>query len=424
MRRTSPDGGSIHTYPDMDPTWYGHLYRQVPFISETGMHSLPDAAALREVVDESELVRPLGGMLDKAFRPAHPQLLHHFVEYEPARVPRMLSRASHVADVRAPSLETLAEATQIGAGEFYQILSEQVQANYPATAGLIPWVFKRPWPVIAIMLVDGFGQPTAPYYFLKRTYEPTHVLVKLPQLLWAKGEELPIALRITHAGPKPAAGLQASVEVFDAAFASKWKKTQPVSLAPGPSVAAAAFGTFTIPDSFEDTFFFVVAELRGGDGRLVSRAVYWPRCLARMNDAAFRQRYRQTPRPTITLDKGPWLKPQTTGQVTSLRLKLVEQKPTGACQNRLVVHVANTGGKPAFNTRLDVTGVKRCFWATDNFFWLAPGEERQLQLEVRWREPDERSRARLSLGAWNATSAETAIFNGVPVLDQETKKRP
>ena len=137
MRRTSPDGGSIHTYPDMDPTWYGHLYRQVPFISETGMHCLPDAAALREVVDESELVRPLGGMLDKAFRPAHPQLLHHFVEYEPARVPRMLSRASHVADVRAPSLETLAEATQIGAGET-QILSEQVQANYPATAASSP----------------------------------------------------------------------------------------------------------------------------------------------------------------------------------------------------------------------------------------------------------------------------------------------
>jgi hypothetical protein len=64
-----------------------------------------------------------------------------------------------MADLSAPSLETLAESTQMGAGEFYQIVSDQVLANYPVTAGLMPWVFKRPWPVIAIMLVDGFGHP-------------------------------------------------------------------------------------------------------------------------------------------------------------------------------------------------------------------------------------------------------------------------
>ena len=38
-------------YPDMDPTWYGSLYRLVPYIAETGMHSIPDAASLRELVD-------------------------------------------------------------------------------------------------------------------------------------------------------------------------------------------------------------------------------------------------------------------------------------------------------------------------------------------------------------------------------------
>lgn len=402
MRRTSPDGGSIHAYPDMDPTWYGTLYRQVPYISETGIHSIPDASSLREVVDPREFDKPLAGMTAKSFPSEHPELMHHFVEYQASRVPRMLSRASHIADVSAPMLETLSEATQIGAGEFYQVFSEQVQANYPVTAGLMPWVFKRPWPVIAIMLVDGLGHPTAPYYFLKRTYEPTHVLVRLPHLMWAKGEAVPMLVNVTHAGAEPAEGLQASVEVFDAAFDSVWRKTGGVRLEPGPSVAKLDLGSLTIPERFQDTFFFLVAELRRADRTLVSRSVYWPRCLSKMNDAAFRAKYRATPQPTLTLDRGPWLKPQVAAQPTSLELALLDTEQRAADRSRLRVRVKNPGTKPAFMTRVDIEGVRRAFYATDNFFWLAPGEERTLDLEVLWRDPAARGRATVSASAWNA----------------------
>lgn len=409
MRRTSPDGGSLHMYPDMDPTWYGPLYRFVPYIAETGMHSIPDATSMSEVVAAAELDKPFTGMLEKTFPAEHPELMHHFVEYQASRVPRMLSRASHIADISAPSLETLAESTQIGAGEFYQIFSDQVQANYPVTAGLMPWVFKRPWPVIAIMLVDGFGQPTAPYYFLKRTYEPTHVLLKLPNLLWAKGEPLPLHLHVAHA---PAAGindLAASVEIFDAAFASQWRETKPVGLAPGPSVTTLNFGEFTIPDSFDETFFFIVAELRGSDRQLISRSVYWPRCLSLLSDEAFRNAYRATPQPGLALDKGPWLKPQTVAQPTSLTASLVEHQQSAPNRSRLRVHVKNTGNKPAFATRLDIKAARRLFYATDNFFWLAPGEQRDLEVEVLWREPAQRDQARLVVGAWNAAPQELRV---------------
>jgi len=393
----------------MDPTWYGKLYRLAPYIAETGMHNIPEPSGIREVVDSTELDKPLSGMFEKTFPKEHPELMHHFVEYEPSRVPRMLSRASHIDDMKAPSLAALAEATQIGAGEFYQIFSEQVQANYPVTAGLMPWVFKRPWPVIAIMLVDGFGQPTAPYYFLKRTYEPTHVLVKLPELMWAKGEEVPLAVHVTHAPAAARKGLKASVEILDAGFASLWRKTQPVSLQPGPSAAALDFGSFTILDSLNDKFFFIVAELRAGGGQLISRSVYWPRCLSRLSDDAFRKKYRTSPQPTPTLDKGPWLKPQTSSQPTTLAASLIEQKPLAANRSQLRVRVKNTGAKPALVTRLDIEGAKRAFYATDNFFWLAPGEERELQVEILWRDPGQRSQAALTVGAWNAPTQRFPI---------------
>lgn len=393
MRRTSPDGGSIHTYPDMDPTWYGHLYTHVPFLSETGMHSIPDAQSIRRVVDSAELDKPLTGMFEKTFPAQHPELMQHFVEYDPNRVPRMLSRASHIADVTAPSLETLAEATQIGAGEFYQIFSEQMQGNYPVTAGLMPWVFKRPWPVVAIMLVDGFGQPTAPYYFLKRTYEPTHILARLPQLIWAKGETIPLTIQVTHAGPDGKTGLNAHVRVFDPTFASVWEQTTPVHLEPGPSVITQDFGTFPIPDRFHDSFFFLVAELRDSANQLVSRSVYWPRCLARMSDPAFREKYRSSPQPAITLDKGPWLKPQTAAQPTTLELSA---RPDG---NRLIAKIRNSGTQPAFMTRVGLEGTQAPFYLSDNFFWLPPGEERELSITLSG--PGTASLA-VTASAWNA----------------------
>jgi beta-mannosidase len=49
--RTTPDPGDVHTYPDIDPTWYQYVYRWVPFISETGLWAMPEPQSVLEVVD-------------------------------------------------------------------------------------------------------------------------------------------------------------------------------------------------------------------------------------------------------------------------------------------------------------------------------------------------------------------------------------
>lgn len=154
--RTSPDEGSLHSYPGFDPRWY-RAFDLTPFIAETGIHSITDSQGIREVIDPQEL-KNLGGMYDETFRILHPEFVMHFAEYSPGRVPRMLSRASHIDNMHEPALESIVEATQVAAGEFYQVMSEGIQGNYPVTTGLMPWVYKRPWPVVAaIHLVDGFG---------------------------------------------------------------------------------------------------------------------------------------------------------------------------------------------------------------------------------------------------------------------------
>lgn len=397
--RTTPDGGSIHTYPDMDPSWYRRSYGKEAWISETGMHSMPEASLFREVVDSKEFV-DLGKMWDKKFGPSHPEFIHHFTEYKPSRVPRMLSRASHIDDMSDPTLESISEATQIGAGEFYQVLSEKVQGSYPVTTGLMPWVFKRHWTAIAIQMMDWFGQAGAPYYFLKRTYEPTHIALDIERLIWAPGETIGLDVQVTNSLFTTNQGYKATVTVLDDSFKQLSKKTLPVNIAGGPSVNRVSFGSFAIPADYKDKYLFILTELRDKAGKLVSSAYYYPRCLKKMEDKAFHDQYVNEPIPWVTLDKGPWLKPTVAKTNTKLSLKVKHNKVITADESEISLLVKNEGITPAFMTKIDISGVKRAFYASDNYVWLQPGETKEITMNVNWREG--KDKAVLIAQAWNA----------------------
>lgn len=402
--RTTPDDGSMHAYPDMDPTWYNRSYKFEPWVSETGMHSMPEAALFYELVDNGEFTG-LGRMWDKDFYKNHPEFIHHFTEYGPARVPRMLSRASHIDDMSDPSIESVTEASQVGAGEWYQVVSEKMQGNYPVTTGLMPWVFKRHWPVIAIQMMDWFGQAAAPYYFMKRTYEPTHAAIDLDRLLWAPGEAMRLESRTTHAAGAPLRG-KISVTVYDDTFTQLWRKELGASLPSGPSVTATDFGDYRIPAGYRDRYLFIVTELKAHDGKLVSRSVYYPRVLSKMEDKVFHDQYTKEPIPWITLDKGPWLKPAVAERKTTLSAALIDRKRIPGDRSRLRIRVVNSGKLPAFMTTFDINGAKRAFFASDNYYWLAAGESREITVDVLWREAAGADRAKLTVKAWNADSIE------------------
>ena len=408
--RTTPDPGDIHTYPDMDPTWYKHLYSLVPYVSETGPHSVPEARAIREFVDARELAGPLRNINIQEFMDSHPEFVYHNMEYGTDRTVLLLARASQIDDMRAPSLEEYSVAGQVATGEFIQIISDILQANYPVTTGLSPWVYNTPWPLSTFcMFVDYDGQPVASYYFLKRTYEPTHVVVRIPQLVWGKGEKIPLSLSVVHAPPTGIVGLTASLEVLDNQFHSLWRGEHKLDVKPGPSVNPVELGEFTLPDRLEEHFFFLLAELKQADGKMVSRSVYWPRCLKLMADTEFRKKYRASPQHSLTFAHGPWLRKEVAASKTNLELQLVSRREDGKDQSHFQLRVRNTGSQPAFYTEVNIEGTKRTYYATDNGFWLGPKEERLIELQVLWRDPGARDKAVLTLGAWNANATQATI---------------
>lgn len=408
--RTTPDKGDIHTYPDMDPTWFRDIYALVPYLSEFGPHSVPEAKAIRTFVSASELESPLRNLNSQEFMDAHPEFVYHNMEFGSDRTKLLMARASQIDDMRAPALEAYSVAGQVATGEFIQIVSDFVQSNYPVSTGLSPWVYNTPWPLSTFcMFVDYDGQPVASYYFLKRTYEPVHIMANLPELIWAAGEELPLEVSIMNSRAAGLANATASVEVFDTNFRSLMRQEKRLDVKGGLAASSADLGRFTIPAKLEDHFFLLVAELRNSDGKLVSRSVYWPRCLKAMTDQKFKNEYRASPQPSLTFDKGPWLRQEVAAKQTKLAIEIISRKDVVKDQSLITAKVRNTGDTPAFFAEPDIGGTKRTFYSSDSGFWLAPGEERQLEIRVWWREPETRSKAVLSVAAWNAPAEQVAL---------------
>ena len=411
--RSSSDAGNAHNYPDMDPCWYSRVFRFVPFISETGIHCVMSAKNVRKIIDASEL-NDLGGLCEKSFASRHPQLMNHFVEYEPSRIPRMLSRASHIDDMTNPTAESIAEATQVGAGEFYKILSEQMQSNFPRTGGLLPWVFGRSWPVFsAIMLVDGFGTPCAPYYFLKRTYSKNSVALLMPRLIWGKSEKIPLEISIANIAEEYE-NTYVDINMYsrDLQLASS-SKVHIGKLEPSAATKKVDAGTLVIPESYEDSFFFIEAVLRDGRGTILSHSVYWPRCLKIASDRAFKTRLETMPVPYKrefpwpTLKNGPHLKAVVAAANKSfLKLELVSLKPEG---NKTIAELSleNTSNTPAFMTRLDFKNADAKFYFSDNFFWLTPKEKKLITATIY--DFSDKEKLLLSASAWNSKPSKLLI---------------
>lgn len=385
--RTSPDEGSFHTYPDMDPTWYKKNYKEYPALAESGIHSVSSLRSMLGGLINPQEFQFTDKMYLEEYRKLCPESIHHFVEYMPSRIPRMLSRASHIVKIKGITFEDMALGTQLGAGEFYQIFSEGMQGNYPITALQIPWVFARTWPVISgVQLVDGTGQPVAPYYFLKRTYEPVHVSLDLDRILWKPGEQFPIATKILNLSDSSSGKGSLSITILDEQFKEIYRQQKEIVWRQSPSVQTEKHQSWTIPANYNNRIFFVIAELKS-EGRLISRSVYWPRTVPQMSSPEFYQKYVSGPCFWPELTDGPFLKNVLQkAPKTRLTFDIISKKSHRDGQYRItdyLLNVSNIGTAPSPVTWLDLKETAPQFYAGDNFFWLWPGEKKTVPLKVR-----------------------------------------
>ena len=161
-------------------------------------------------------------------------------------------------------------------------------------------------------------------------------------------------------------------------------------------------GIYSIPQTYKEKYFFAVVSLTDEHGKVISHAEYWPRTIKLMEDEAYYQKFVSEPVDWPTLANGPWLKPTVAKHKTTVELKDVKLMKMNENKGQLHIVVTNRGKLPSFMTHLDIEGVPRSFYANDNYFWLAPGETKSIEIDFELRGGQVASSMKLVLKPWNA----------------------
>ena len=393
--RTTPNGGSAHIYSDMEPTWYRHVYKHVPFVAESGIHSFPVFKTFKRIINKHEIETPLSNIFSDDFKNKFPEIINHFSEFQPDRVPRMLSRASHISNIQNIKLENLVEAVQMSAYEFYLIMAESMLENYPTTTGLMPWVFKRPWPTSAIQLVDAFGHPQAQYYGVKKGYDTIHPFVALEHLNFKRGEEINLPVKM-YCDKAQESDLKVVLQLFDDKMNKFFESIEMVKNA-SYHVTEIAKYKVSLPDSINDAYFFVSVKAYCGE-KMVGNSFYYPKVLSVFENKDVFERERAGACPNMYFEKGPFLKEQITSlDKASLCVDLLEKQEKGR-REVYILNITNTSKIPAFPVKIDtVSDVSRCM-CDDNIMFVDAGETRKIKVTVDKPFPENDG---IVIGGWN-----------------------
>ena len=415
----SPDEGDIHGYPQWDASevWRSELMRG-PFISEWGTHAMPTPQSYRELLSPRESDAVIGPTLlkmdKKAMAADYPEIMHHWVEFQPDRLVQMLARGSAFDDLATAPLDRFSEAVAAGAGEFYQYSCEAARLGYPQNGGLLLWVWKRPWPNAGIQLVDGLGRPLSIYYDVKRAYGTPWPCAMPPYLNYAPGDAVELPLAVLGEAAQPARkGLRMTVRLLgpDLKERQAWRDLPPFDRPDGSESCRGPSVTFTVPQDFARSFFFVVLDLSGPKGQRLARNAYTLRCPPQLEDAAFRTAYRARAPQGLLLEKGPWLRTQVSKTPTRLSCRLLSAKRESDSRVCAVAEVKNDGDLPAVKTDVEAAGAAKWF-ADDAYFWLEPGESRTVRLTIRATPDQPLSKIALEARAWNAALTSQLGLSG------------
>jgi beta-mannosidase len=365
---TTADRGSAHIYNDMEPAWYRLRYRHLPFLGESGIHSFPSFKSIRRLISEREAMEVLPDLTAPEFRENFPDLIHHFSEYIPERVPRMLARISQIIDIKGATLRDLCEASQAHVYEYYQIMIQAMRENFPNTGGVMPWVFKRPWTTTAVQTVDGDDRPGYAYYAVQNAYRSLSVVWCQPYTVQSVKEPLPLTVKCLGEEDLSGATVRLTVYRPDFSVFGEWE---------APAAPLVEFGMLSLDEGFRESCFLSAAEITRGE-RVLARSVYFSKCTSKLDDPETLALHRSTMQNNLYFENGPWLKPTVAAaRRATLSARVTARGEEGGYPFAEVL-LENESDAPAYPVTLDVDE-GRCFLC-ENFFLLKPHEEKTVRL--------------------------------------------
>ena len=368
---TTPLGGSAHVYQNIEPTCYRKLYKEIPFMGESGIHSFPCSFSLKKSISLDELETKVD-KLSFNFQKSHPKFMCHFVENNAERVPQMLTRASQLGDIENGSIQTVCLLTQLAAYELYQIMGEAMIENYPKTAGHMPWVLSRGWNTISAQIIDAMEGATLQYYAVKKTFSDLHAFLSLDEITYAPGESLPLRPVVVSHKNGFKGRSRCKVTVYSPALLPAYEAHCDLQISEYKT--EAALPDFVIPKEYTDSFFFIVLSLVCADGTTV-RNYYRPKCLSELADSAFREDFRNGQEPNFFFEDRRTLAMQIKDLTTRISAKCER-----IAEHQYLLTLKNEGAVPALPVVIE--GDSTPLYPSDNALLLTAGETVTLSLRT------------------------------------------
>jgi beta-mannosidase len=239
-------------------------------------------------------------------------------------------------------IETFVRASQWMQAEGLRYAIESNRRRKWHCSGTSPWQLNEAFPNTACTnSVDFVGLTKPVYWWVRRAYEPVHLSAKYERITWKPGETWRAELWVNNSrGDLP--GCKWMAEVMDLAGASLLSTAGTFDL---PDNGSARLGELSLALPQDAGIFVLLLSLYDSQGTLLSR-----------NDYQF-----------TSAETGfqPMLNaPQTTLNVWHRRSE---------------VRVRNTGHSPALFVQIEPDSGQQLL-PQDNYFCLAPGEVRSLQL--------------------------------------------
>ena len=388
-RNTSPDTGSGHLYIDMEPVWYRHGYSHLPFLAESGLHSFPNYKTLTKFISKDEATSRLSSLGEEHFKEEFPELLNHFIEYDPTRVPQMLSRVSQIYDIKSPTLPDLCEASQVQGYEFYQLMIQSMHESYPICGGIMPWAFKRPWATVGVQTVDGDDRPTYVYYAVQNSYRNINIAWCQDWSVIKVGEQLPLKVKVFNQNNEDLSDCEINLTIYNPdltihkEFTSSYEDIKD-------------FGTFAVDEIFRNTCFLVSADI-SANGKSISRSVYFNKCTDMLEDEALYTKLRTEPCENLYFENGPFLKDAVSNaKKASVSAHIIDSGNDGRYNYKEIL-IKNNSDIPAYPVTVDVLSDDARVFLSENFFLLKPYEEKTIRITQ-----DKGEVLDISVKAWNA----------------------
>lgn len=424
FRMNSPYGGDVHAYEPAglfagDENWYHKIYDEgTNFISEWSFSSFANMSLLKRIIPPAELSRAPVGYDVESFKVNYPTIRDRSAELNYAFNKSWL-RASWYDDFSKTDMEGLIECSQMAHASTIGCVCEQWRAQFPYTGGEALWTYNSLGPVAASWhLIDWFGQPQMPFYALQTANRSVHVMADTEFFSWGPGDRFSASIFALSDSDKSLANMQVTARILNRQFECVESQTWQVDIPANGYKSQKRSVSWTIPPGMEECYFFLELTLNDPSGLRVSRRSYSLRVEQMLADPVTRRQWQSVPIEERLCTKGPWLRPQIEGLPTTIEGKAVF-KQTSQKDAEITVDVHNTGTVPAYPVRINILpDVYASIW-TDNFLWLAPGEQTSVrgivQLDMTGLDPVNRPPLAgredifLRLSAWNAPAMEIRI---------------